>query len=126
MDLNEYQKRLNSIFNTNIEILSYNGLSAPIKYKCPICGAEKSACNARDLLARFSLCDKCYGTEKSIIKRKIDDLFSKNDEYILLNWHGSDKKMKIKCNSCGEIYSNYPRNIIQHFDGCPFCREQSS
>lgn len=117
----EYQERLNKIFDENVEIVEYSGLSNKIFYKCPICERLKSTATARALLSRVSLCDECYGTEKNIIKKKIDEIFEKyKDKYQLLVWRGV-KKMTVKCLSCGTIFDRYPANVLHCPDNCPNC-----
>lgn len=118
----EFQKRLWRLFNLNIEIVDYNGLSNPIKYKCPFCGEIKTCRPARQLFTRSSLCDKCFGREKNIVKRKIDNLFSQSDKYELLIWRGVKKKLTEKCLNCGTVFDRWPHHVIQSFDFCPICR----
>lgn len=117
----EYKRRLEKIFEEKVEIVEYSGLSNKIVYKCPICKKLKSAATARTLLSRVSLCDECYGTEKNIMKKKIDKLFEENkDKYQLITWRGM-KKMTIKCLSCGEVFDRRPKSVIECFDNCPSC-----
>ena len=124
--LPEYQARLNSLHSENIEIIEYSGLSNPVKYYCPRCHQIKSCSPARNLLTKLSLCDACYGVERNIVKRKIDDLFNKSNEYEMITWRGVKQKMSIKHNICGNVYKRYPSNVLVSFNSCPFCDNGST
>lgn len=118
---NDFLARLEKLHAKKIEIISYTGLSNPLKYKCPECGKEKIINPARASLYKHSLCDECDGTEKNIIQKKINAIFEHNTEYQLLTYRGATHKATIKCNNCGGIYDRYPANIIQCPNTCPFC-----
>lgn len=116
-----FLKRLEQLHHKQIEIISYNGLSNPLVYKCPTCGEEKTISPARGVLHRFSLCNKCDGVEKNIVRNKIEKIFTNNKHFQLLSYRGVKEKAKIKCLLCGEIFERYPSNIIACSNSCPNC-----
>lgn len=104
-----------------IEVISYNGLSNPLVYKCPTCGEEKTISPARGALHKFSLCNECDGVEKNIVRKKVEAIFKDNPNYKLISFRGAEKKAKIQCLKCGALFERYPTNIIQCPDVCPEC-----
>lgn len=120
-DLQSFKDRIDKLHEEDINIIEYNGLSNPIKYYCPRCHALKMVNPARTLITKLSLCNTCYGIEKTIVKKQIDSLFEKNKNYSIIAWHGVNKKMLIHHNVCNNSFERYPTNVLSIFDTCPFC-----
>ena len=47
-----FSDRLNKLFNKEVEIVEFTGLSNKLVYKCPSCGELKSCAQARILLSK--------------------------------------------------------------------------
>lgn len=66
-------------------------------------------------------CPKCrYLTNDEIIKRAKKIHGENTFDYSLLNYEGKDKKVDIKCNTCGNIFKTLPHNLLSG-RGCPYC-----
>lgn len=116
-----FKARLKRIYKKDIQIISYSGLSKPLKYICPFCGQEKTLHTARLIFSKFSLCNECEGKEKNIIKKKIDKIFENNKDFKLLVWRGATKKADVQCLKCYQISKRLPSNIIECPNCCPNC-----
>lgn len=120
-DISSFKRRIEKIFPNKIEIITYTGLSNPLIYKCLKCGEIKKIAVARNIFSKFSLCNICEGTEKEVIRKKIDKIFLNNKNFELLVWRGTNKKADVKCLNCGKIAKRRPINIIQCPNCCPSC-----
>ena len=116
-----FSDRLNKLFNKEVEIVEFTGLSNKVIYKCPSCGELKSCNPARLLLSKHSLCNECDGIEKNIVEKKIRTKFNSSEDFELLVWRGANNKLTEKCLKCGHVYNRYPVNVLQCFDSCPNC-----
>ena len=116
-----FSDRLNKLFNKEVEIVEFTGLSNKVIYKCPSCGELKSCNPARLLLSKHSLCNECDGIEKNIVEKKIRTKFNSSKDFELLVWRGANNKLTEKCLKCGHVYNRYPVNVLQCFDSCPNC-----
>lgn len=116
-----FSDRLNKLFDKEIEIVEFTGLSNKVVYKCPSCGELKSCTPARLLLSKHSLCNECDGIEKNIVEKKIRKKFDSSKDFELLVWRGANNKLTEKCLKCGHIYDRYPANVLRCFDSCPNC-----
>lgn len=82
-------------------------------HRCPKCSAktiaQKLALPHEVFLERFNACQ-----------------MNENNEYTLMSRYQSlTKKVKIKHNACGNVFSMLPDNFVSKNQGCPKCKVQS-
>ena len=73
-------------------------------------------------------CPKCYGnkkltTEEFIKKARV--IHGNKYDYSESEYIGNNKKLTIKCNSCGNIFEQEPNNHLSDH-GCPYCLHKIS
>lgn len=117
----EVQKRINQIWNNgSIEILNFDGLNHPVKIKCNICGNIETIQFGRTLFSRKRPCGVCADNPKNKIHKQVIEL-AKQNNMTLIQWNGTNQKMKVRCNSCGQIFERWPNNFIKAPDVCYWC-----
>ena len=127
----EIKNRLNEKFPTIlIDYNTYVNTQSPVKCKCKICGHEFERtpnCFFNKFSLKYSPCPKC--AKMTYIKKRfkttdcfIADMKEKygNDLYTLIGeYNGSDKKVKIRCNDCGQEFEIEANSFLQGH-GCPY------
>ena len=107
-------------------LVDYKNSQTKIKIKCNTCG------NIFEQKPNGHLCGRgCYICRKETIAQKlkktteqfIEDakkVHGDKYDYSLVDYKNNEIKIKIKCNTCGNVFEQIPNNHL-HGSGCPFC-----
>lgn len=118
-----YLKIKESFPSSDFSILEYSVASSPIKCKCNKCGKIIQKNKLYSLLGQvnFCSCDKYFKNTKE----KVLFLLEKNN-FSLIEWKRSDKKVKIKCNNCQKIIERFPLEIFKNPAFCSECNNSQT
>ena len=112
----------------------YKNLSTPLTFKCVKCGYIFKRKPTDFLNLKFK--DACPNCAKNIIanehtktteqyKLDVKHMYGETAYTVIGNYIASDKKIEIKCNKCGRIFSIEANSFLQGH-GCPYHNCNSS
>lgn len=120
----EAQRRIEEAFpNSNFLILEYKDAHSPIKIQCKKCQKILDFKNLTILMGRLNLC-KCSKDFQNT-KEKVEYLLQKNN-FKLLSWERSDKKVTIQCKNCNSFLERFPSEIFKHPSYCYYCNNSQT
>lgn len=98
----EYENLLNQIFNNQIEIINWNGITKKLKYRCKNCNTIYELSDARKLRSKFTHCEKCvkrHNWTKETFLKRCEFLFP-TEKIEILSFTGGRSQITIKCCKC--------------------------
>ena len=103
---------------SKLEILEYNGMTKPCKYKCLRCNKEYEIKKADILFKRLNPCD----CKKDFYSRydKLKYFESLYSDYQIKKIQGDD--IWVYHSVCGEFFKRQTVNALSSFDSCPYCQ----
>ena len=132
IDKDAFISKFNKLINDNSItpfISEYVDYQTPIHFKCNKCGHIFKRKPSSFINQKFiDLCPNCSKKINSLNKTKTTEeyineckLIYPNDEYNFSKtvYNGSDKKVTIKCNSCGKEFTIEANSFLQGH-GCPY------
>ena len=127
----DFVNELSQINSNIVPLEEYQGNKTPILCKCKICGNTwKNSPN--NLLSKKHKCPYCSRITRSVKRRKtnkefVQELHTINPNIIPLEeYTTSQRKIKCKCNICGNIWSATPNNLLDKGSHCPQCSHVST
>lgn len=128
ISIEEFTSRLENMFpNQPFEILEYNGVSNPGRYKCLVCNSEHKISAFRDMKRKQHLCLTCFPIKGDIIKKTKEDalrLLEKNNEHDFIDWEQDKNSRKYliiyKCRQCSQIHKKPVYAYLKN-PKCPYC-----
>lgn len=113
-------------------LVNYKGTNIKVKIICPIHGVFEATPHNHLRKETCCGCTKCrrekqskallYSQEEFIEKAK--KVHGNKYDYSLVNYINSMTKVKIKCNSCNNVFLQTPKSHLQG-ERCPFCFKES-
>lgn len=119
---NEYKKAVETKFPGKFKILGkYINSSKKIETQCLKCGNIWSVA-PRDLLSATYGCPICAGSTKKTTEEFTAQLETVHPGRfkVLGEYKGAQKKIKLQCLVCGDIFESEPLNLLQGHS-CPKC-----
>lgn len=129
-----YEQRISERFpEQEYEILSFNGITNPLKIKCLKCGRELSFSDGNSCLRnKNGICRKCYDNpvhnqpiSQEELQHRLDNFYGEN-RYLIIESNGVRNPLKIKCLKCGTIIERQSFSHIERENElCKNCRDLS-
>ncbi|MDO4759945.1 MAG: zinc-ribbon domain-containing protein [Candidatus Saccharibacteria bacterium] len=122
MTTTDFKQQLYEI-NPVIDVIGeYTGNHNKIQCRCKICDYLWS--NTPGHLLSGQSCPKCAGRRKRTNSEFIEDLLEKQPNLTPLDtFKNTSIKIRVKCNTCGNIWESKPANLLSGF-GCPKCARE--
>ena len=102
---------------SRIEILEYESLTKPLKYKCLKCNKVQILKHASDIFSRLNPCD----CKKDFHSREQKIRYFEKRQDILEVLEINRERSKIRCKKCGEVFDRTTVSLMASFDNCPKC-----
>lgn len=124
ISIEEFNRRMNELYpKCKYEILCFDSTKQNIRLKCLKCGKVHQFKKIFNVFARINFCS----CEKEFlnIKEKVEYLLKLNN-FILLEWKGSGKKVKVQCKKCKNIQFRFPSEILKSPWYCKNCNNSET
>jgi very-short-patch-repair endonuclease/ribosomal protein S27E len=123
----EFQQRLKENYGDNFETLTpHINSKSKIKVKCKKCGNEWTTLSGSLLRGRG--CKKCHTLTQKRSNDNFLEKFAENygGKYELLSdYINANEKVKVKCNTCDNIWETKAYHFIHTKSGCPKCASEN-